>query len=320
MIPEYDLELKNIVNSAAVELEKYVEKHSPYLGKIFSSWMRKLSENIRAETYFTHPHAFPLLLFPWWMETIYEKNHDIDFQKTLVYSSMSGYYFIRIVDDIMDEVESKYTKFLPLAALLHSQFQYSYSKYFAHDHPFWEIFEKYWILSSESAIKDSALKDISLSDFREVASKKVCAGKIPLYAVALKAGHFGIPEGWGRLFDIFSMWHQMNNDFVDWNRDMLKNRNTYILSEAARRKGSSESIALWMCREGAPHIIKLMQEWMNEMIDISTRLNCPKMEAYLRGRDSMSAFISDDILTGMKQLQKIINLAVDGRFNEYAVL
>lgn len=320
MMPEYDPDLENIVIRAAARLENYVEKHSPFLGEIFSNWIRKLSENIRSETYFTHPQGFPLIVFPWLLKKTYTKTTDTDFHETLVYSSMSGYYFIRIVDNIMDEMESKYTKFLPLAGLLHNQFQHPYGKYFAHGHPFWGIFEKYWSKTAESAIKDSALSRITFDDFRDISSKKVCAGKIPLYAVAFRAGHSEIPEQWHKLFDLFSMWHQMNNDFTDWNRDMKKNRNTYILSEAARRKNENENIALWMCREGAAHIIELMRGWMNEMIDLSTRMNCPELEAYLRGRGAIFAAASDDILAGIQQLQKIINLAEDGRCNVYAAL
>src|SRR5437867_1970190 len=62
----------------------------------------RLSSTGRARDYFDGQRAVMLLL-PWWLERQIRPVPDVNFQELLVESSVNAYYFVRIIDDVMDE-------------------------------------------------------------------------------------------------------------------------------------------------------------------------------------------------------------------------
>ena len=63
-----------------------------------------LAGGAEPEAYFLHPEAFPMVLLPWWLESTIHEPPARGFQRDIVYSSVSGYYFVRMIDDLMDGV------------------------------------------------------------------------------------------------------------------------------------------------------------------------------------------------------------------------
>ena len=55
-----------------------------------------------AADYFLHPVAFPLMLLPWWLERQLREQYSTSFQEDLIISNASLYYYIRLVDNVMD--------------------------------------------------------------------------------------------------------------------------------------------------------------------------------------------------------------------------
>src|SRR6185369_11102253 len=121
--------------------------------------------------------GFPLLRLPWWLEKTLRPQPVLTFQADLVYSSMNGYYYIRLLDNVMDGHATVEHRLLPAAGFFHSQFQISYQPYFGSAHPFWNFFKQTWFQSAEVTLRDAALVDVDLPHFRQIASQKVCAGK-----------------------------------------------------------------------------------------------------------------------------------------------
>ncbi len=92
-----------------------------------AGWMRSLSTAEPAD-YFTHPEAFPMLLLPWWMEESISGSADPAFQSEIAYSSVCGYYFVRLLDDLMDGDNPPPAPVLPAMIVLHTEFQQTYGR------------------------------------------------------------------------------------------------------------------------------------------------------------------------------------------------
>ena len=48
------------------------------------------------------PRAFPHFLLPYWLSPVADRVADAEFQTDLLYSSINGYYSIRLCDNIAD--------------------------------------------------------------------------------------------------------------------------------------------------------------------------------------------------------------------------
>ena len=64
--------------------------------------MRQLAGSDASADYFCKPHAFPMLQLPWWLERTLRPAPDLALQRDLARSTMCGYYYIRMIDNVMD--------------------------------------------------------------------------------------------------------------------------------------------------------------------------------------------------------------------------
>ena len=154
----YDQELSHIINAAVSRMHAEMEQAAPFLAQQVSNWLTDLCDG-KPEAYFKHPLGFPMLLFPWWLEKTLHQNPDTAFQADLVYSTINGYYYIRLIDNLMDDHATVELKLLPALGFFHVQFQAAYQRHFDHHHPFWEFFKTAWFYSAEVTIKDANLAD-----------------------------------------------------------------------------------------------------------------------------------------------------------------
>src|SRR5947207_12299121 len=89
-------------------------------------WMTKLAACPHPEAYFLRARSAPILILPWWMEKSLRGRVDASFQEDLIYATMNKYYFIRLLDDVMDS-HSPDPLLLPSMGFFHSQFQRTYA-------------------------------------------------------------------------------------------------------------------------------------------------------------------------------------------------
>src|SRR6185436_17636072 len=98
----YDPRLSPLISTAVSRLQAEMSASAPVMAQQISGWMHYLSGSTQVENYFKHPQAFPSLLLPWWLEKSLAGEPDLPFQADLAYSTINGYYAIRLTDNLMD--------------------------------------------------------------------------------------------------------------------------------------------------------------------------------------------------------------------------
>jgi hypothetical protein len=228
-----------------------------------------------------------MLQLPWWLATSARGEPDPAFQADLAYSTVNGYYFIRLVDGVMDGHRSRDRQLLPLLGFFHTEFQSSYQAYFADEHPFWEAFRSTWFESGEAALKDAGLEAVDRHAFLEIPARKVCAAKIPIAAVCHRHGRTAFMDAWFDLCDLLGCFEQFMDDLFDWQRDLSSGNATFFLTQAGRRKPPDESVAAWVFREGFEWGMERLLEWLGELKAAAATLRCPELERHLRRRERL---------------------------------
>jgi hypothetical protein len=280
----YDPRLHALVESAIAQTLANLRERMPRSAERLSMWLSSLSGGRPPSAYFTHVDAFPTLLFPWWLDTALGRGEpDLALQSQLVLSSVSGYYAIRLIDDLMDGAAPDTVGLLPVLAHLHVELQAPYQRLFPLTSAFWSAFQQQLSATADATIADASLQAIDAVQFRTVSASKVSGARIPLLAVALRHELETIPPAWDALFGRVSAWHQLHNDFFDWQRDLLAHVETWFLSEGRRRSAVGESIEMWVVREGFDWGVQTLDAWMRETRPLAEELSAGAV-AYLDAR------------------------------------
>jgi len=253
------------------------------------AWMRALSRGDAPEEYFLRVQGFPVVLLPWWLDARIGEARSMVFQRDVIYSTINGYYFVRLIDDVMDADQPVSPAVLPALTFFHSEFEQAYFRYFPSGHPFWTDFTQISLTSSEMASVDAGLAEIDRDSFLAVSARKVAGAKVPIAAICHRHGRVDLLEPWFALVDALGRWHQMLNDIQGWSRDLQRGHRTYFLCQAERRAGSRDAVAAWVVHEGLGWGIAELEVWMNEVDAASRRLGCPPLDAYLAERRRLLA-------------------------------
>lgn len=271
---------------ALLDLRTRIERNVPEIAPDIVQWMTQLAGGEAVEAYFLHPEAFPSLLLPALLERRIHGRCTAELQARLIASTISGYYFIRIVDNAVDRSADDDLRLLPCTALFHTYFLAPYHELFPAAHPFWPAFEQIWTHCAEATMLDGRLREVDAVRFERIASKKTSAAKIPLAAVCHLHGHPELAGPWCALVDVFGCWHQMVNDAFDWHRDESLQNTTYVLSEAKRRMADGESVAEWLHREGWDWALSRVRDWMRDLQQRAKALESAELERYLDMRSA----------------------------------
>jgi hypothetical protein len=263
-------------------------RRAPDLCEKLLPWMhQRAAKGLSPTAYFTHPLAFPLLLLPWWLDESLGAAANPDLQSDLMRSSMSGYYLIRLIDDVMDRSPAAEPGLLPAVAVLHAQFQSAYARWFPSAHPFWEAFHAAWARCNEAAVVEAGLSDIDERAFASFSAPKVSAAIIPMLAVAWQRNSGSLPPAWAQLFPKLCAFHQRYNDLFDWKRDLDSGAVTHFLCQGRNQLRAGESMFAWVAREGfAQEARRLRSELLSLQADAS-RTRSPSLCAWLRLRRDM---------------------------------
>jgi hypothetical protein len=229
-----------------------------------------------------------MLLLPWWLEAKIAARPDRTFQEDLVYSTINGYYFVRMIDDLMDREHVPDSAVIPALIFLHTEFQLAYQRHFSVHDLFWNAFATESFAAAEMASRDAGLEEIDRETFVRICAKKIAGVKVPLAAVCFRYERPDLVESWNRFVDTFGCWHQMQNDVLGWNRDLAHDRSTYFLSEASKRRGAA-SIPAWVISDGFAWADEQLNTWISEVRLRAQDLGCPPLSAYVEQRKKMLA-------------------------------
>jgi len=269
--------------------------------------MRALAGGEAPEEYFLHHRAFPMLSLPWWLEESILGRAEPSLQAELAYSSISGYYFVRLVDDTMDGERPVAPELLPALIVLHAEFQHTCARLFASDHSFWADFFRFSYEAAETASIDASLTEVTRDDFVRVSSRKVAGAKLPLAAVCHRYGRPELLDQWTGLVDVLGRWHQMLNDIQGWRRDAERGASTYFLSEGRRRLGTDDQAALvgWLVDEGLDWGLAELDGWMGELFEAAADLNSTGLVAYLEERRRMQERDREVLAASVERLREL---------------
>lgn len=286
----------------AVELEESM----PHAALDTGRWLRGLSPTGRAEDRFRDPLMFPLLQLPWWLERHLVAEADPALQEDILYSSLNGYYFIRLIDDLMDAHRGASPRILPAAAHFHCEFIGTYQKRFGGDPGFWGPARRHWSRCNDSVAEEARAAALDLDRFLDLASRKFCAAKIPLVAVCAHHSRRGDLEGWESLCDALGACYQMMDDLFDWLRDSRADRpTTFLLSEAARRARPGEALLDWMVREGWSWGVEQVENRFDVLEERALEVGSRDVVAHLDATRHLFRERAADIAAGFAEMAKL---------------
>jgi hypothetical protein len=298
--------LEAVVTKAIARLEAELRAELPREAGRITDWMRRLSADGRAETRFLLPEQFPMLLMPWLLGKKLGEDPGDAFHEDNLYAMITSYYFIRLIDNLMDRESTVELSILPSTAFFHTRFQAVYQAYFGPDHPFWSHFRLYWLGSAEFAMRDARLERIDRAAFVSIAAKKICAAKIPVAAACYRCRREDLIPSWDRFYDLLGCYQQMLDDMSDWRHDMTcPGTTTYFLSEAAGRRRPEESVLDWIAREGFRWGMGELAGWMAEMEALARSLDCAEVGLYLGMRKTKTAVWETKVSCGLDALGRL---------------
>ena len=299
----YDPALKTIIAGAISRLASELARSCPYMAPAVGDWIRGRSDTSEPADYYTHPSAFPTILFPWWIGKTLGAAPSAEFHGDVIYSTVNGYYFVRILDNLMDGEATVELKILPASIFFHTNFLTAYHRHFPHGHAFWGHALPISLATADAIFKDSSLAAVDAAQFRRISARKTAAAKIPIAAACYHYERPDLIEPWCQLSDLFSAWSQMFDDIFDCFKDSAAGTQTWFLSEAGRRMRPDETVAEWVSREGLAWGGEVLASWMVEMKALAGRLGCAEVDGYLAGRTTHFEQRRADVEGGLRGLE-----------------
>jgi hypothetical protein len=303
----YDPVLEQAIAGAVSRIETTLTTQIPLSRLYVLNWLRFLSGSDDLADYYRNVPISPMFWFPRFLEQSLNRDSS-PLQPDLVYSTINGYYYIRLIDNLMDRHATTELDILPALGFFHTQFQTPYQRYFPYHHPFWDFFKTVWFHSADVTIMDAKSLDHDQQQFFEIASKKICAIKIPLAAVAHHYGHPELIEPWSQFVDSFGRWHQMHSDVFHWHEDLAQEVETSFLWSAHQHKSADESITDWILREGFQWGLNILDNWMNETQELARNLKSSDLMQYIMHRRRMTQRAGQKVTKALQSAKKISSL------------
>jgi len=286
VLPLADDELRKLAGDACARIEAELSRRAPFLGQKISKWMAHLSPSGKAHEYFLQPRAFPLLHLPWWAAKSFTAEPDLKFLADVIYSTINGYYYIRLLDNLIDDHNTVESDILPGTAFFHTEFQAVYQKHFEASHPFWEIFRSAWFSASDAVTHEAHLDCVDKAAFEQVSVAKLAPVKIPVAAVGFRHGAGRRLRYWEAFTLALARFSQMEDDLSDWHHDLRHGKTSYFLTEAGRQK-DLESIEAWVICEGYQQAMENLQRELSALRRLVRSLHSPDVVRYLDVRETI---------------------------------
>jgi len=277
----YDDTLIEVAAEADMQLRSNLADRAPFVARAVDAWLVDMFGQASLSEVFTRSEAFPTLLIPWWLDGSLGERHR-RFHRDLAYSTMNGYLYIRLIDNLMDRDAPGDVTLLPALSFFHLEFLEPYRRLFGPGHRFWADLRTIWLETADVTLHDASLGDVDRSTFERVSARKTGAAKIPLAAVCHYRGQLHQLSRWNEFVDGFGRWHQMHNDLFSWRKDLEHGAATYFLSEGRRR--SDGAIEDWFIETGFDWGTGQLNEYMAELRRTAGTLAAPEPLEYLDDR------------------------------------
>ena len=293
-----------LIEAGAARLEETIRTETPGLAEPALAWIRSLTLTNRLADYFHHPLRFPMLRLPGWAVEHEAPNHRALFADT-IYSTMAGYYHIRLLDDLVDRQTGAPLELLPLAALFHTEFQSAYLPHFPAASPFWPVFRHRWLGLADATVARPAPGPDQAAALFARATATVGAVVIPLRALTLG---MGVPERfdqWEPVVLELARIDQLMDDVLDWQPDLARSQPNLLLADGAERAQPGESSAAWVVREGYRRGLAAVRKRLNELTPAATALGSAPLLGFLAGRRAAADALEDETSAGLAQLASL---------------
>ena len=305
----YDEALIELAAEADLQLRSNLAYHAPFLARSVDSWLEDMFGAASLAEVFTRTEAFPTLLIPWWLDgSIGERDRSL--HRALTYSTMNGYLYIRLIDNLMDQDAPGDVNLLPALSFFHLEFIDPYRRLFGPGHRFWADLRSVWLETADVTLHDATLREIDRSTFERVSARKTGAAKIPVAAVCHYRRRLHLQPRWNDFADAFGRWHQMHNDIFSWRKDAAHGATTFLLSEG-RRQLADGTIEDWFIDAGFDWGIEQLNAYMSDLKRIADTLESQEALAYLGDRENSLTAQVADVETGLAVLAGARN-ALDG--------
>jgi hypothetical protein len=279
-----DLLLLAIVTDAAMTVRTALERDLPAAAPLLVRALRRvppLSDPAAALS----ANSFPIFALPYWMTPPERRAADAAFLTALSRSTYCGYYGIRLVDNVMDrDGPEELSSLLPAASYFNWRFVEPYLGQFDNQSVFWSEFSRLWSEHTESTVRDSLMKEIGESEFFAVSARKFTAAKVPLSAVAHRAGNIEAAKPWHQFVDRLGVYIQFLNDFLDWRHDAEHGIETYLQSESRRRRHPGERHEDWFEREGVFWATDFLRAELANATESALSIECIEVDVWLSER------------------------------------
>jgi hypothetical protein len=274
----------------------------PSLEASVTEWMHGFSRGRPFAEYFTPEWGFPLFQLPGILERRLTKHPDESFRQDLVYSTVSGYLFVRLIDDIMDKESRAALPLLPLSAFFHHEFELPYHRHFPHDHPFWSMFESSWYECQSNTVLTASFDEIDADRFEAIAAQRTLAAQIPLLALGCRYDEPDQAREFCRVVVDFGCFVQMADDLFDWPQDARAGISSYLISEYHRKRGAEEALVRWCAREGVEWATGVCLRWLQALEARALALASTELEALVRRRRTVFLERVGPLSQGLRQL------------------
>lgn len=298
----YDPPFDAIVEAAADRLTAVLKRETPSLGSRVLPWLGELSRTGRLVDYFTNPRRFPILLLPWWAVEDTPSRDDRQFHEDVALSTMSGYCYIRLLDDLMDRRGVPGLDLLPAAGVFHLEFQSAYQRHFAPDSPFWDTFRTRWLQGADAT---HAPATIDAAGLEARAEANLGPALIPITAACL---HAGVPERierWRPVILELARLEQFLDDVVDWQDDHERGQPNLLLAEWTAKAPSGEPALSWVVREGYVWGLETARARLSAAVGLVEPLGSQGLLRYLADRTSLVDELTRETGPGLRQLAEL---------------
>jgi len=277
------------------------QRRAPTLARELDRWVTKVLGR-RPETAFTALESYPLVHLPVW--AVPDLTPGV--LALLVRSAISGYLYVRLVDNAVDaDTDGSELRVLPAASYLHTEFQLPYQRLYPFDHPFWDTFTGAWTRAAEATLADRLLGDPDVDRFERVAARKTTSAIIPVAAALYAGGEPRRLPAWARFVDAFGRWHQLENDFLGWRKDQRHGNPNLVLGEALRRGVDPDG---WFLDEGFEWGAELLSRYAAEAAAQAGSLGSPELVSYLETRLSAHRAHLDSLRRGISEQVRLRRL------------
>lgn len=288
--------LESIIAESCARFSQMLDDLPSTLAARSRAWVDSFTGGRTLSDVLQAPVSFPIALLPWWLEESLVGEADAEFQRELVYSAIAAYLSIRLHDDVMDREERADPALLPLAAVLYQEHILTFQSHFPAGSPFWNQLRAIWADSAAVTVQDADASVISEATFREASGRKCAAASVQLAAVCARRERLDLLAPWMSFVDALSRWHQFRHDLFDWHKDLTRGASTFILSQAARRKYTQETIEGWIFREGVSWARGYLKRLHGECMATARALGSLPLVEYIEERERAA----EDRLAGLE--------------------